>query len=55
MSDIEYQYLLKRCLRANFRKYNKVYGYLAHLYATDINAYNNAVMKLANGSAVVTM
>ena len=55
MSDIEYRYLLNRCLRADFSKYNREYGYLAHLYATDINAYNDAVMQLANGSAVVTM
>ena len=55
MSDIEYRYLLNRCLRADFSKYNREYGYLAHLYATDINAYNDVVMQLANGSAVVTM
>ena len=56
MSNVELNFCINHTLDRNMSAaYSNTIMSLAHLYDTDRDAYNKAVMDLANGSAVVTM
>ena len=56
MSSQELNFCIRHIFDRNMSPiYSRTVMHLAHLYATDRDAYNKAVMDLANGSAVVTM
>ena len=56
MSSQELNFCIRHIFDRNMSpSYSRTVMHLAHLYATDRDAYNKALMDLANGSAVVTM
>ena len=56
MSNVELNLYINHIFDRNMSpSYSRTVMHLAHLYATDRDAYNKAVMDLSNGSAVVTM
>lgn len=56
MSSQELNFCINHIFDRNMSpSYSGAVMHLAHLYHTDRDAYNKAVMDLSNGSAVVTM
>ena len=56
MSNVELNFCIRHTLDRNMSAaYSNTIMSLAHLYDTDRDAYNKAVMNLSDGSAIVTI